>query len=142
MRNFKEFLMCLIGGILLISVGAVGSIGIFSFLGYINTIPELAPLVPVVEIVLYVLVFIAGLGGLGVIIGGYLMTTQRFGTGKFVVGIAAGMGLIGLIINLAMTLYSGSVQGLIDFLGVAIQSAGWIGVILSIIARRTAQKPE
>ncbi len=142
MRNAKEFLMCLIGGILLISIGAVGGIGIFAFLEYIGTVSGLEPLVPIVNIILYALVLIAGLGGLGVIIGGYLMTTQRFGTGKFVVGIAAGMGIIGLIIQIGTIIYQYGVQGGMDFLGATAMSAGGLGVILSIIARQTAQKPE
>ncbi|MHA1247797.1 MAG: hypothetical protein ACTSPE_10750 [Candidatus Thorarchaeota archaeon] len=142
MNNVKEFLMCVIGGILLISVGAVGSIGFWAYLEYINSIPELAPLYGVVQVVLYVLLFIASLGGVGVIVGGYLMTTHRFGTGKFVIGIAAGMSLIGLLIQLGTTVYFSGLQGFIDMMSMIAQSAGWIGIILSILARRTAKKPE
>ncbi|MHA1653042.1 MAG: hypothetical protein ACTSYX_05085 [Candidatus Thorarchaeota archaeon] len=97
--------MCIIGGVLLISVGAVGSIGSSAYLEYINSISELAPLYGVVQVVLYVLPFIASLGGVDVIVGGYLMTTHRFGTEKFVIGIAAGMSLIGLLIQLSTTVY-------------------------------------
>ncbi|MHA1770685.1 MAG: hypothetical protein ACTSYL_02955 [Candidatus Thorarchaeota archaeon] len=142
MRNAKEFIMCLIAGILLISIGAVGGIGVFAFLSYVSTNSSLEALVPIVNIILYILVFIAGLGGVGVIIGGYLMTTQRFGTGKFVVGIAVGMGIIGLIIQIATVLFQSGVQGVIDFMGVTALSTGGIGIILTIIARRTAKKSE
>ncbi|RLI48214.1 MAG: hypothetical protein DRO73_09910 [Candidatus Thorarchaeota archaeon] len=142
MNNIKEFIMCIIGGVLLISVGAVGSIGFWTCLEYINSILELAPPYGVVQVVSYVLLFIASLGGVGVIVGGYLMTTHRFGTEKFVIGIAAGMSLIGLLIQLGTTVYFSGLQGFTDMMSMIAQSAGWIGIILSILARRTANKPE
>ncbi len=142
LQNKRPLFLCLVGGILLIIAGAVGSIGALEFLSLIGTIPELEFLVPIVDILLKVLVFIAGLGGIGVIAGGFLITTPRVGTGKFIIGIAAGMGLIGLIIQLVKVVYFAGVEGLINLLEAISQSIGWIGIILTIIGRRSASTPD
>ncbi len=142
LQNKKSFVLCLIGGVLLIIAGAVGSIGALEFLSVIGTIPELEFLVPLVDILLKVLIFIAGLGGIGVIAGGFLITTPRVGTGKFIIGIAAGMGLIGLIIQLVKVVYFAGVEGLVNLLEAISQSIGWIGIIFTIIGRRTASTPD
>ncbi|TFF91211.1 hypothetical protein EU545_05065 [Candidatus Thorarchaeota archaeon] len=142
MQNMKSFILCLIGGILLIVAGAVGSIGALEFMTLIGTIPELEFIVPYVDILLKVLVFIASLGGIGVIAGGFLLTTPRVGTGKFIIGIAAGMGLIGLIIQLVKVVYFAGIEGLFNLLEAISQSIGWIGIILTIFGRRTASAPE
>ena len=143
MRNMHSFLLCLIGGILIILQGWIGSIGFFEKLTLIQTIPELQPIYPIIEILLYILTAIAGLGGIAVVIGGILLTTDRVGTGKFIVGLGAGMSLIGLIINLVQSIWiAGTAAPLIDFAREAIQTLGWIGIILSIIGRRTVRKPE
>lgn len=142
LQNKKSFVFCLIGGILLIVAGAVGSIGALELLTLIGTIPELEFLVPYIDLLLKALAFIAGLGGIGVIAGGFLLTTPRVGTGKFVIGIAAGMGLIGLIIQLVKVVYFAGFEGLINLLEAIAQSIGWIGIILTIIGRRTASTSE
>ncbi|MFO7837039.1 MAG: hypothetical protein R6V83_10300 [Candidatus Thorarchaeota archaeon] len=142
MENKKSFVLCLLGGLLLIITSATGSIGYFGMLEELHTIPELQNIVWVVDILLFVLTFIAGLGGIGVIIGSYLLTTARVGTGKFIIGIAAGLGLIGLIIELGKTVYFSGLGILVDFLLLIAQSIGWIGIILSIIGRQTTSSPE
>ncbi|MHA1903515.1 MAG: hypothetical protein ACXADL_08205 [Candidatus Thorarchaeota archaeon] len=142
MRNKVPFLMVLVGGILLFLEGAIGSIGFLSLLQEANTIPELADFIWIIDLILWVLLLLASGGGITVIIGGYLMTTDRVGTGKFVVGIGAGMGLIGLLVSLYPILTAYGVGGVVDFLTIASQSAGWVGAVLTIIGRQTAKKPE
>jgi hypothetical protein len=134
--------MVLVGGILLLIEGATGSIGFLSLLQEANTIPELADFIWIIDLILWVLLILASGGGITVIVGGYLMTTDRVGTGKFVVGIGAGMGLIGLLISLYPILTAYGVGGVVDFLTIASQSAGWVGAVLTIIGRQTANKPE
>ena len=91
----------------------------------------------VVTLILNVLVYIAGLGGIAVVIGGILFLMNRIGTGKFIIGLGAGIGLIGLIIMLVEAVMAGGVEALLDVVTLISQSIAWIGVILSIIARRT-----
>jgi hypothetical protein len=136
-----SFILALIGGLLLISVSAVGSIGFWGdIIAFITaTFPETAD---IMVVLFTILMYIAGLGGVGVIIGGYLLTTDRVGTGKFVIGIAAGMGLIGLIIYLAQLYMTGGIALVLDMVSLLSQSAGWIGAVLSIVARQMASAPE
>lgn len=142
MNNRTPFLLCFVGGIILWLKEFVGSIGVFEYLDLLYGIPEISFFIPVIEILLYVLGIIAVAGGLSVIIGGYLMTTARFGTGKFIVGLGAGMSLIGLIIDLAKLFYISGYAAVFNLLIVISQSLGWIAIIMTIIARRTAKKPE
>ena len=51
--------------------------------------------------------------------------------------LGAGIGLIGLIIMLAEAVIAGGVEALLDVVTLISQSLAWIGVILSIFARRT-----
>ncbi|NHJ12943.1 MAG: hypothetical protein EAX95_04665 [Candidatus Thorarchaeota archaeon] len=131
----------MIGGILLISVSAIGSLGFWeTIISYIaSTFPESAE---IMTLLFGVLMYIAGLGGVGVIIGGVLLTTDRVGTGKFVIGISAGLGLIGLIIYLVQLYMTGGIELVLDVVSLLSQSAGWIGAVLSIVARQMASKPE
>jgi hypothetical protein len=92
--------------------------------------------------ILVVLRYIAGLGGIAVIIGGYLVTTDRVGTGKFIIGIAAGIGLIGLIINLATSYMAVGLEAFTDFLNLLANSSAVLGPVLTIVARTMVKKPE
>lgn len=123
--------------------GATGSVGIAGTITVIlASIPELAPFVDILNLIYYVLLILAGLGGITVIGGGLLMTTNRFGTGRFLIGIGAGMGLISLIIQIAQNIYTVGAGAALDlFLATAMTTTG-VGIILSIVARRTAKKPE
>ena len=142
MRNKKAFIMCLVGGILLFLASAIGSVGmygtIFTFVA--DQYPEM---VGILDNVLLILSFIAGLGGVGVIIGGFMLTTDRVGTGKFIIGMAAGMGLIGLIIVLAQHFMLAGTSGVIDYVTLMLsQGSGWIGAVLAILGRKMAGKPD
>ena len=87
------------------------------------------------EIVLYIfviLIFIASLGGLAVIIGGILIGTNKVRTGKLVIALGAGLGLIGLIVSIIIGITQGS------FTLNSLITIGAIGLILSIVARMLA----
>ncbi len=142
MQNRTSFILVLIGGIILFIEGITGSIGFFTYLQQINTIPELVSMVPIVNALIWILTIVAFTGGIGAIVGGYLLTTQRLGTGKFIIGIAVGMSLIGLIIKLAQLIWLSGATAAWDFLIYAAQSLGWIGVFLTIAGRRSAKKPD
>jgi len=90
----------------------------------------------IVTLVLTVLVYIASLGGIAVIIGGVLFALQRIRLGKFVIGLGAGIGLIGLIIMLVQAYQIGGIAAITNVLALISQSIAWIGIILSIMGRR------
>lgn len=139
MKNKISFILALIGGIVLFLEGITGGIGFFAYLPLILTIPELAPLEPIIYYLIVILSLIAASGGIGAIAGGYLLTTPRVGTGKFIIGIAVGMSLIGLIIKLIQLVWLSGATAAWDFLVIAAQTLGWIGIFLTIAARRTAK---
>lgn len=87
-----------------------------------------------VEILFAILIFIASLGGISVIIGGILIGKNKTGTGKFFILLGAGLGLIGLIFSILVTIYEG------EFALGSYFSIGGIGLILSIIARMISKK--
>ena len=88
------------------------------------------------EIVLYIfvlLIFIASLGGIAVIIGGLLIGKNKVRTGKFIIALGAGLGLIGLIVSIIIGITEGS------FTLNSLITLGAIGLILSIVARMMAK---
>ncbi len=142
MHNKKAFIMCLVGGILLFLASAIGSVGMYGTI--ITFVADQYPeMVGILDNVLLILSFIAGLGGIGVTIGAFMLTTDRVGTGKFVIGIAAGMGFIGLVIVLAQHFMLAGTSGVIDYVNLMVsQGSGWIGAVLAIFGRKMAGKPE
>ncbi len=137
MENTKAFSLALISGILLIISGSTGSIGLIRDIAAFFA-PTLSPeALAAVTLVLTILNVIAMLGGFSVIIGGFLFTKGRVRTGKFIIGIGAGMGLIGVLINLITLALNGALT--VSMWVALFQSTSWIGIILSIIARMSAK---
>jgi len=132
-------LLAYVGGTLLLIAGATGSTGI------IGTIIEYlienlgGATADLLSLILQALNFIADLGGISVIIGGSFIINQRFRIGKFIIGIGAGMGLIGFLIILASAFLHGWINA-INLITTISQSIGWIGVMLSIAATLVAHK--
>ena len=88
----------------------------------------------IVQFVFAILIFIASLGGLSVIAGGILIGKNKIRTGKLLILLGAGMGLVGLIFTIAVAYVEGSLT-----LG-SFFSIGTIGLVLSIIARSIVKK--
>lgn len=88
----------------------------------------------VIQIVFAILIFIASLGGISVVAGGIFIGKEKIRTGKFLISMGAGIGLIGLIVTIIVALYQNSLT-----LG-SFFSIGTIGIILSIAARMMTKK--
>jgi len=144
MRNATPFVLCLIGGLMLIMVNYSGAMWnlLFGLYIFIHGLPALSGIWLIVDIILLVLWIISWLGGIAIILGGYLMTTRRVGTGKFIVGIAAGFGLFSLIILIIQVVIVGGLVGLLVFFAIAANSLLGMGLLLTIIARRIAKNPK
>ena len=144
MRNDTSFVLCLIGGLMLIMVNYSGAMWnlLFGLYGFIHGIAALSGIWLIVDIILLVLWIISWLGGVAIILGGYLMTTRRVGTGKFIVGIAAGFGLFSLIIVIIQVVIVWGLVGLLVLFAVATNSLLAMGLLLTIIARRIAKNPK
>ncbi len=125
----------------MIYAGAVGSVGIWEEL--ILLAQSLAPeFAQILSYILFILTNIATMGGVAVIIGAILLTTNRVGTGKFIIGIAAGMGIIGFIILVYNMYLAIGFAALLEIYNLLSNSMEILGVVLTIVGRMMAKKPE
>jgi len=125
----------------MIYAGAVGSVGFWEDL--VAYASAAAP--GFEEELLWILVIlqnIASLGGVAVIIGGYLITTNRVGTGKLIIGIAAGMGIFGFIMFIYNMYMAMGIAAFSVILNILATSASILGPVLTVIARIKVKKPE
>lgn len=133
----KWVLLCILGGILMIISSAVGSVSFFALVFGIASDLLGEEVALALSIVLTIFAIIAALGGVAVIIGVILVTRDKIGLGKFIIGLGAGMGLIGLIIFII----SSFMAGVLAIIYALINGGyGLLGVILTILARRTFKK--
>jgi len=141
LRNKVPFILCIIGGVLMLYAGVVGSVGIWEEI--LNYATIIAPgSAEIVAWILVILANIASLGGVAVFIGGFLLTTDRVGTGKFIIGIAAGLGIFGFIMLIYNMYMAMGLAAFTELLNILATSASILGPVLTIIARMMAKKPE
>lgn len=130
-KNSKAMVVAFIAGILLIIAGLSGMAAWEAIKEFV--IEHVADN-EIIQYVFAILIFIASLGGIAVISGGLLIGKDKVRTGKFIIALGAGLGLIGLIFSVIVA-YLGESFTIGSFL-----SIGAIGLILSIIARMIAKK--
>jgi hypothetical protein len=130
-KNSKAMVIAIIAGILLLIAGLSGMAAWEAIKDFVI---EHVTDNEIVQYVFAILIFIASLGGISVIIGGLLIGKNKVGTGKFLITLGAGLGLIGLIFSIAVAYMEESLT-IGSFL-----SIGAIGLILSIVARIMAKK--
>ena len=139
MKNQTPFALCLIGGLLLIGANYTGGINpIFQIFFFVIAILDLAPVYLFIAILLFPLLVIAWLGGFAVILGGLLLTTSHVRSGKFIIAIASGFGLISLILTVIWVVISFGWGGLLVLTWLILHTAWALGLILTIIARSKA----
>jgi len=139
-RLRTAFFLALIGGILMLIAGATGGIGIYAF-AYAEISLYYPQIAGLIGIILPVLTIIASFGGAAVIVGGFLLLGGRVTTGKLLITLGAGFGLLGLIIGTASGLAQGwGLQASIIAVFATGTLVGWVGIFLSIFARFAAKK--
>ncbi len=92
-----------------------------------------------VTIVMGILAFLTLIGGFGIIVGGIVLTRQNFTAGQLLILIALGMAILGLVMTLVQHFLAG-----IFLMALTLQvsqSIGWIGAILTLVARIIAEQP-
>ena len=130
-KNSKSMDIAIVAGILLLIAGVSGVATWETIKDFVtNHVMDN----DIVQIIFVVLIFIASLGGIAVIAGGLLIGKDKIRTGKFLIALGAGFGLIGLIFSIAVA-YMEKNLTISSFL-----SIGAIGLILSIVARIIAKK--
>ena len=130
-RNTVAMILAVIAGLLLILSG-INGLGMWELIKAFVTTYIVDHFV--VQLIFAGIIFIASLGGIAVIAGGLLIGKERITTGKLLVMLGTGMGLIGLAAAIAIDYESGNFS-IENYL-----SLGTIGIILSIVARMTAGK--
>ncbi|MFP4051509.1 MAG: hypothetical protein ACLFVB_07205 [Thermoplasmata archaeon] len=129
--NRKAGMIAVVGGVLMLIAGVTGA----STWREIGDIAIDITGVQSLGIVFQVLVLIGSLGGLVVIVGG-LILQKSVTSGKILITIGAGFGIIGLIIFLVVTFMGDNpAANFISAIGL-----GFIGLILTIVARQKAVK--
>ena len=140
MKNQTPMILCILGGLLLHASHFTGGVNSIVFLWiFLSAIPALAPYLSIIGIILLILYAIAYLGGISVIVGGVLLTTSHVRLGKFIIAIAAGFGLISLILVIIWVVLVGGLLALLA-LGWLIINIPWaLGLVLTILARSMAK---
>lgn len=129
-KNSTTMGVAILGGILLLISGVNGIVTWETIKAFVT-----AHIMDnfIVQIVFAILILIASLGGIAVIIGGVLIGKNKVGSGKFLIAIGAGLGLIGLIVSIIISVMEGS------FTIGTFLSIGMVGLVLSIVARVMAK---
>lgn len=134
--------VAIIGGILMFISSIVGSASFFALVFGIASKYLGAEAAMAFFIILIIFSIIAAGGGISVIIGALLVKRDNYKSGKFIIGLGAGLGLIGLIIFLIVSAWTGSLIG--DFTAIIVGtingSYGFLGVVLTILARMKLKK--
>jgi uncharacterized membrane protein len=127
--------LAIIAGILLLVAGLTG-VALWTLITdeISKNLPEF---LKSVQPFLRYLVFLASLGGIMVMLGGLALRGNKVGTGKFLIALGAGFGLLGLILIALTSIFAISVP-----VTSAPSLIGFIGLIMSIVARMKAKKPE
>ncbi|MCK4613463.1 MAG: hypothetical protein KAU14_01560 [Thermoplasmata archaeon] len=129
--NRKAMIIAIIAGILLFASGMSGVAAWEEIKDFVSE--NIADNIEV-QIAFSILILIASLGGIGVIIGGVLIGKNKVRTGRLIIGIGVGTGLIGLIFSLVVAIKEESLN-IGAFIGL-----GAVGIVLSIAARVVAKK--
>jgi len=130
-RNDEAAVLAAIAGALLLVVGYSGARGVhrlFSLLlGFLGDRPLL------LLVVAYIFVAIASLGGIAVLLGAYLIYADRVRTGRLLILLGSGAGLISLVLFLIGNLRREEFSYVLEVLPAV------LGVSLGIVARFRAR---
>ncbi|MBD3342563.1 MAG: hypothetical protein GF353_25915 [Candidatus Lokiarchaeota archaeon] len=140
MENKKWIFFCILGGILMLLSSVVGSTSFFALVFGIVAKELGTEAAWILSIILLIFSIIAMGGGISVIIGTIIVIREKFRLGKFIIGLGAGMGLIGLIIFLVTSIMAGSALSLLN--AIINSGYGFFGVLLTIFARLKLKKPK
>ena len=133
-------LLAIMGGSFLLFSGVRGSVGLFGFL--LELLSEFVPkpFDTALYLLMMILSFFASLGGVSAILGGFLIWHERLTTGKLLIRLGCGTGLLGFSIQLiARAIFGPDV--LMAFLASLTGSTGGIGLLLCLSAMLLAKKP-
>ncbi len=89
----------------------------------------------IVTVTLLVLIVLSSLGGLAVLVGGFLILKNHVMTGKLLITLGAGVGIIWVLFLFFTLITTGDVSATLSQYSLI----GWIGLILAFLARLIAK---
>ncbi len=129
-RNTQAAIIAVVAGILLLIVGLNGVAGVDRLFALLE---EWFGTNEALRILAYVLGAIAALGGVAVLIGAYFVATEHVRTGKLLITLGSGAGIITLLLFLARNVASEQFSYIFAVLPAI------LGVVLAIVARSWAK---
>jgi hypothetical protein len=130
------FILAVIAGALLLASGIHGPTGTYQLI--IDQLPHFIQNQQILQIantVALILITVSLAGGLAVIAGGILVLLNRVSTGKWVIGLGAGGGILWLIMLVITLITTHQVAAVIA----EYSTLGWTGIILAFVARAIAK---
>ena len=130
------FILAIIAGVLLLASGIHGPTGTYQLI--IDQLPQFIQNQQILQIantLALILITVSLAGGLAVIAGGILFLLNRVSTGKWVISLGAGVGILWLIMLVVTLITTQQVAAVIA----EYSTLGWAGVILAFIARTIAK---
>jgi hypothetical protein len=144
MENKKWIFLCILGGALMIIGSMVGNPTIFMFIFGVAAEHVGPKTQSVLSVILNIFTYIALGGGISVISGATLVMMHRYKSGKLVIWIGAGMGMLGLLVFLIMQGVEGTLISMIRMEIITLISLnggfGFAGVILVVLSRFKMKK--
>ena len=135
-RRIAAFLIATIGGILLLLTGTQGPIGLYqTIVAFLPNLTQNQQILAAADVIATIFIVIALAGGLAVIAGGIIILFNHVTIGKFVIAIGTGVGLVWLILLMVTLLITLQLSIVIE----RYTPFGWVGLILSFIARIIAK---
>jgi hypothetical protein len=135
-RRWVAVALSAVAGVLLLVSGVRGPTGTYEL------VREQLPLfiqnqqvLQVADTVALVLIVISLAGGVSVLAGAFLISKNHVGTGKFLIGLGAGVGIPWLILLAVSLVTTGQVAAVVA----QHSSLGWVGVVLAFAVRIIAK---
>ena len=144
MENKKWIFLCILGGALMIIGSMVGNPTIFTFIFGVAAEHVGPKTQSVLSLILNIFTYIALGGGISVISGASLVMMHRYKSGKLIIWIGAGMGIIGLMVFLSLQGIEGTLISMLRMEITTLLSLnggfGFAGIILVVLSRFKMKK--
>jgi hypothetical protein len=137
MRSKVGGILAILGGLLIVASG-------FAIHGFTQTVldwlmgaaPKYLPpnMTPFLVVALQILIALITLGGITVIFGGVVILLGRLFTGRLLIALGGGTGLLGFLIAFG---YSILTTGTLDII---VHLEYWVGIAIAIVGRHLAKR--
>jgi hypothetical protein len=139
MRNKMAAALALVSAVLFIASGYRANIGIYEAIGSAIQHYTTKEVWQVAILPVDILALIAQLGGFAVLAGAILFLKNHITTGKFLVIVGTGQGVITIVATLILDLSNGGIAYASNYVLWLVTTAAGLGILFSIIATKVAR---